>query len=83
LVCGLGGQEQEIDTVIDTGFNGFLTLPPALVRQLNLPHLGQTRALLANGREEITAIVDGASRIASSMPFCRSPSSAVLAVKRV
>ena len=53
LVRGLGGQEQEIDTVIDTGFNGFLTLPPALVRQLNLPHLVQTRALLANGREEI------------------------------
>jgi len=53
LVRGLGGQEQEIDTVIDTGFNGFLTLPPALVRQLNLPHLGQSRVLLANGREEI------------------------------
>jgi predicted aspartyl protease len=53
LVRGLGGQEQEIDAVIDTGFNGFLTLPPALVRRLNLPHLGQSRALLANGREEI------------------------------
>lgn len=53
LIRGLGGQEQEIDAVIDTGFKGFLTLPPALVRQLNLPHLGQTRVLLANGREEI------------------------------
>lgn len=52
-VRGLGGQEQEIDAVIDTGFNGFLTLPPALVRQLNLPYLGQSRVLLANGREEI------------------------------
>jgi len=48
-----GGQEQEIDAVIDTGFNGFLTLSPALVRQLSLTHLGQSRALLANGQEEL------------------------------
>jgi clan AA aspartic protease len=53
LVSGLGDQEQEIEAVIDTGFNGFLTLPPTLVRRLHLPHLGQSRALLANGREEL------------------------------
>ena len=50
---GPGGQEQEIDAVIDTGFNGFLTVSPALVRQLSLTHLGQSRALLANGQEEL------------------------------
>ena len=53
LVRGPGGQEQEIEAVIDTGFNGFLTLSPALVRQLSLTHLGQSRALLANGKEEL------------------------------
>ena len=53
LLRGPGGQEQEIDAVIDTGFNGFLTLSPALVRQLSLPHLGQSRALLADGQEEL------------------------------
>jgi clan AA aspartic protease len=53
LVCGPGGQEQEIEAVIDTGFNGFLTLSPPLVRRLGLPHIGQSRALLANGKEEI------------------------------
>ena len=52
-IRGAGGQEQEIDVVIDTGFNGFLTLSPALVRQLSLTHLGQSRALLANGQEEL------------------------------
>jgi clan AA aspartic protease len=50
---GPGGQEQEIDAVIDTGFNGFLTVSPVLVRQLGLTHLGQSRALLANGQEEL------------------------------
>jgi clan AA aspartic protease len=52
-IRGPRGHEQEIDAVIDTGFNGFLTLSPALVRQLSLPHLGQSRALLANGQEEL------------------------------
>jgi hypothetical protein len=49
VVRGSGGQEQEIEAVIDTGFNGFLTLSPALGRQLGLPHIGQSRVLLANG----------------------------------
>jgi clan AA aspartic protease len=53
VVRGSGGQEQEIEAVIDTGFNGFLTLSPALVGQLGLPHIGQSRVLLANGQEEL------------------------------
>jgi predicted aspartyl protease len=53
MVRGSGGQELEIEAVIDTGFNGFLTLSPALVGQLGLLHIGQSRALLANGQEEL------------------------------
>lgn len=53
LVRGPEGQEQEIEAVVDTGFNGFLTLSPPLVRRLGLPHIGQSRALLANGKEEL------------------------------
>ena len=55
---GPGGQEQEIDAVIDTGFNGFLTVSPVLVRQLGLTHLGQSWALLANGQEELLALYE-------------------------
>ncbi len=54
FVRGPHGQEEDIEAVIDTGFNGFLTLSPALVRRLALPHLGQSRAVLASGQEEIS-----------------------------
>ena len=31
---GQAGQERDIEAVIDTGYNGFLSLPPALVEEL-------------------------------------------------
>ena len=43
------GATQEIDAIIDTGFTGDLTLPPALTRRLNLPWKGRGQALLADG----------------------------------
>lgn len=43
------GVMQEIDAILDTGFTGDLTLPPALIRRLNLPWKGRGRALLADG----------------------------------
>lgn len=65
LARGPEKQEEEIEPVIDTGFNGFLTLSPALVRRLGLPRLGQTRVLLADGQQaivdqyEVTLLWDG------------------------
>lgn len=52
-VCGPDRQEQEIEAIIDPGFNGFLTLPPTLVAALDLPRLGRGRAILANGSEAV------------------------------
>ena len=68
-VRGPSGQEQEIEAVIDTGFNGFLTLPPAMVAALGLPLIGRGRAILANGSEELfsvyeaTVVWDGQERV--------------------
>jgi clan AA aspartic protease len=67
-VRGPGGQEQEIEAVIDTGFDGALSLPPTRIAALGLPWRRRGRALLAEGREsvfdiyEATLIWDGAPR---------------------
>jgi len=39
VVQDVNGQPHDIDAVIDTGFSGFLTLPPALIFALGLPWL--------------------------------------------
>ena len=48
---GPGGRSQDIEAVVDTGYNGFLTLPGALVTELELPFAHVGRALLANDDE--------------------------------
>jgi clan AA aspartic protease len=50
-VRGAGIREETIDAVIDTGFDGFLTLPAAVVSGLALPFAGVTRAALGDGSE--------------------------------
>ena len=48
-VQGPEGQAREIEAVVDTGYNGFLTLPPALVGELELPFVTSGVATLADG----------------------------------
>ena len=48
-VQGPSGQAREVEAVIDTGFNGFLSLPSALVTELGLPFLTSESAILADG----------------------------------
>ncbi len=50
------GQEREIEAVIDTGFSGFLMLPPSLVEELGLPFRFHGQAVLANGEVETFAV---------------------------
>ncbi len=44
-----GGQAHDVEAVLDTGFNGFLTLPPALIAALGLPWLCRQQGQLADG----------------------------------
>ena len=39
-VQGPAGQANEIEAVIDTGYNGLLTLPPPVITELGLPNRG-------------------------------------------
>ena len=57
-VQGPAGQKREVDAIVDTGYNGFLTLPPHLIAALGLIRQGRGRATLANGSEDIFDIYD-------------------------
>ena len=48
-VRGLSGLTTEIEAVIDTGFTGFVSLPPTLVTERGLPFLTNESAMLADG----------------------------------
>ena len=65
---GPAGQTREIEAVIDTGYNGLLTLPPDLVAELELPFVSIGWATLGDGSEVafdvwgVTVLWDGAAR---------------------
>ena len=48
-VTGPGHHWQAVNAVLDTGFNGFLTLPSHIVRALQLSFVGNRRVTLADG----------------------------------
>ena len=62
------GQCAEIEAVVDTGFNGFLTLPPEVVATLRLLPLTRVSATLADGNAAMfdvyraTLLWEGSSR---------------------
>ncbi len=45
-----------VDFVFDTGFNGYLTLPPQAVNAMNLPVYSSTLISLADGSEALSTI---------------------------
>ena len=67
-VQGPAGQSREVEAVVDTGFNRFLTLPPALVAELDLPFVTSGGVTLADGSQasfevyDVTVLWDGQPR---------------------
>jgi clan AA aspartic protease len=67
-IHGPAGQQQDVEAVVDTGFTGALTLPPAIIASLGLAWDSRGTALMANGSLEQfdiysgTVIWDGAPR---------------------
>ena len=49
--CLADGSRRDIEFVVDTGFTGYLTLPPKDVAALGLPFAYRTRAYLADPSE--------------------------------
>jgi clan AA aspartic protease len=68
VVGNSNGQRQFIDTVIDTGFNGFLSLPSEIIVRLGLSWTISNMATLGDGSETMfdfyagTVIWDGQYR---------------------
>jgi clan AA aspartic protease len=50
-VIGRRGREQEIEAVIDSGYTGLLTLPPAVIQALGLRWQTADRFTLADGSQ--------------------------------
>jgi predicted aspartyl protease len=68
VVGNANGQRQVIDTVVDTGFSGFLTLPLSIIASLDLPWSASDIVTLGDGSETLfdlytaTVIWDGQYR---------------------
>ena len=56
------GRDQEIEAILDTGFNGSLALPPAVIAALGLPWRTRGLVILANGTEDQCDIYAAAVR---------------------
>jgi len=65
-ICSVTGQIYTQDAIVDTGFNGWLSLPPSLIAELGLIWKRRGRAILGDGSEcifnvyEAVVLWDGA-----------------------
>lgn len=57
-VRGPAGVDEQIEAVVDTGFDGWLSLPPPLIALMGLQWRRRGRALLADGSECVFDIYD-------------------------
>ncbi len=64
-LLGPSGQTREVDAIVATGYEGFLTLPPGIVAELGLESSGHAQVVLPDGREmtfesyAVTVLWDG------------------------
>ncbi len=85
---GPSGLEREVDAVVDTGFNSFLTLPPEVVAELGLPFAMQGHAILADGQEAsfdvygATVLWDGQPRYVDTYAVDSTPLVGMLLLDR-
>lgn len=69
VIRGPAGSLISADAIVDTGFNGYLTLPLDVLNKQNAPKVGRTRVVLADGSEsvcdlyELEIIWDGHSQL--------------------
>lgn len=50
-ICSSNGKVYTQEAIVDTGFNGWLSLPPNLISELNLKWKRRGRAILGDGTE--------------------------------
>ena len=50
-VFGTAKQREPIEAVVDTGYNGWLSLPSSMIHDLELPWQDRAQAILADGSE--------------------------------
>jgi len=58
-IRGNAGYDRDIEAIIDTGFDGWLSLPPSLIAALALEWRQRGRAFLADGSECVFDIYEG------------------------
>ena len=67
-LLGPSGSAREVDAIVATGYERFLTLPPVIVAELGLESSGHVQVVLPDGREvtresyAVTVLWDGRPR---------------------
>ena len=55
-IAGSNGIFRTLSVVVDTGFTGWVTLPPDLIHELGLQYQGERYIVLADGRESLVEL---------------------------
>jgi predicted aspartyl protease len=58
VVGNINKQQKLVDTVIDTGFSGFLTLPSSIITALDLPWSASDIVTLGDGSETLFDLIN-------------------------